>query len=261
MDRPEIDCVIEGVIETHYRKPLLNNTHRADYVEVMIVQTLGEGWSLVSRERPWAPWDLERDDKVRLEVKQCAALQPWSGNIGAPNPNSPRYDIAHRKEPWTKGGEFPYYIPGRPADIYVFAWHPVKDLEIADHRIAEQWEFFVIPEYRLPIQNTISLGRLRLNSSTEETTYESLSATVATVADKLPGLKYHLLTPEIEWRLKGLEVETGLPVSSFLTEVLEKGIEDVEDYYRAHAVMERVLSGEEKVYSAAEVRAYLDLDC
>ena len=261
MDGLAFEDVIEGIIGTHYRRPLMNSTRRADYIEELIVRTLGNGWRLVSEERAWAPWDLENDGKVRLEVKQCAALQPWSENIGAPKPSAPRYDIAHRKEPWTKGGEYPYYIPGRPADIYVFAWHPIKDVDAADHRIAGQWEFYVIPEYKLPIQRTISLRSLRENPSTEKTTHEGLSSTVEAIASKLPGLKYHLLTPDIECRLKELEKETGLPISSFLAELLEKGIEDVEDYYRAHAVMERVLTGEENVYSTADVRAYLELDC
>ena len=43
-------------------------------------------------------------------------------------------------------------------------------------------------------------------------------------------------------------------------EVIERGLEDVDDYYLAMDVLERLRRGQEKVYSAAEVRQALDLD-
>jgi RHH-type rel operon transcriptional repressor/antitoxin RelB len=38
------------------------------------------------------------------------------------------------------------------------------------------------------------------------------------------------------------------------------GIDDLEDYYRAAVVMERVRTGKEAVYSSAQVRQHLGLD-
>ena len=43
-------------------------------------------------------------------------------------------------------------------------------------------------------------------------------------------------------------------------EMIERGLEDLEDYYLAAEVQERLRQGKEKVYSAAEVRKALDLD-
>lgn len=48
----------------------------------------------------------------------------------------------------------------RHADLYVFAWHPVIDADVADHLHADQWEFFVVAETCLPEQNSIGLGPL-----------------------------------------------------------------------------------------------------
>ena len=43
-------------------------------------------------------------------------------------------------------------------------------------------------------------------------------------------------------------------------EMIERGLEDLEDYYLAVEVQERLRQGKEQVYSAAEVREALDLD-
>lgn len=68
------------------------------------------------------------------------------------------------------------------------------------------------------------------------------------------------LTPEIEQRLDFLASLTGQSRAYYLQKAIEQGLEDMEDYYRAEAVMARVRRGEEKIYSAAEVRQDLGLD-
>jgi hypothetical protein len=46
--------------------------------------------------------------------------------------------------------------------IYIFAWHPVEDVALADHRMPAQWQFFVVSEVELPAgQKTISLATVR----------------------------------------------------------------------------------------------------
>ena len=68
------------------------------------------------------------------------------------------------------------------------------------------------------------------------------------------------LSPEIEKRLDLLVSETGLTKSSILQEIIERGLDDVEDYYLAAQVLERIRSGEERVFSSDEVRRDLGLD-
>jgi RHH-type rel operon transcriptional repressor/antitoxin RelB len=42
--------------------------------------------------------------------------------------------------------------------------------------------------------------------------------------------------------------------------LIERGLEDLEDFYLADAAMERLRKGEERTYSSAEVRKQLGLD-
>ncbi|WP_096698397.1 DUF6290 family protein [Polaromonas sp. AER18D-145] len=68
------------------------------------------------------------------------------------------------------------------------------------------------------------------------------------------------LDPITEQRLGNLAAKTGRTKAFYLRELVTNGLEDLEDYYLAAATMERVRKGEEKVYSAAEVRKDLGLD-
>jgi len=68
------------------------------------------------------------------------------------------------------------------------------------------------------------------------------------------------LAPETERRLDALAGQTGRSKAYYLREIIERGIDEMEDYYLAAATLERVRKGEEKVYSAADVRKELGLD-
>jgi RHH-type rel operon transcriptional repressor/antitoxin RelB len=68
------------------------------------------------------------------------------------------------------------------------------------------------------------------------------------------------LPPEIEKRLDLLAAQTGRTKAYYLREMIEKGLEDLEDYYLAAETRERVRKGEEKVFSAEDVRKDLGLD-
>ncbi|OAI15663.1 MULTISPECIES: hypothetical protein [Methylomonas] len=62
------------------------------------------------------------------------------------------------------------------------------------------------------------------------------------------------LSPEIEQRLDYLAGQTGRTKAFYLREIIEKGLNDMEDYYLAAGVLERVRNGEERVYSLDEVQ-------
>ena len=68
------------------------------------------------------------------------------------------------------------------------------------------------------------------------------------------------LAPEIERRLNFLAAQTGRSKAFYLRELIENGLADLEDYYLAADVLERVRKGQERVHSAADVRAELGLD-
>jgi RHH-type rel operon transcriptional repressor/antitoxin RelB len=61
------------------------------------------------------------------------------------------------------------------------------------------------------------------------------------------------LVPEMEQRLDFLALQTGRTKAYYLREIIEQGIEDMEDYYLAADVLERVRKGQEQTHSAAEV--------
>ncbi len=68
------------------------------------------------------------------------------------------------------------------------------------------------------------------------------------------------LAPEIEHRLDVLASQTGRTKAFYLRELIERGFEDMEDYYLAADVLERLRRGTENVYSSADVRNALRLD-
>ena len=75
-----------------YDQPVMNNVHRAEYVEALVALALRDsGWT---RKAPWGAWHFENESGVRLKLKHSAAVQSWGGG-GAQD--SPRFDIAPRE--------------------------------------------------------------------------------------------------------------------------------------------------------------------
>ena len=68
------------------------------------------------------------------------------------------------------------------------------------------------------------------------------------------------LSPETEQRLALLASQTGRTKAFYLRELIERGLDDMEDYYLAADVLERVRKGKERVHAAADVRKELGLD-
>ncbi|MCC2681598.1 MAG: Helix-turn-helix protein CopG [Nitrosospira multiformis] len=54
------------------------------------------------------------------------------------------------------------------------------------------------------------------------------------------------LTPEIEERLNFLAAQTGRSKAFYLREIIERGLDDMEDYFLAADVLERVRKDKEK---------------
>ena len=54
------------------------------------------------------------------------------------------------------------------------------------------------------------------------------------------------LTPEVEERLNFLAAQTGRSKAFYLREIIERGLDDMEDYFLAADVLERVRKGKEK---------------
>lgn len=68
------------------------------------------------------------------------------------------------------------------------------------------------------------------------------------------------LAPETEQRLDFLASTTGRTKAFYLREIIEHGLTEMEDYYLAAQVLERVRKGKEATYSSSDVRKELGLD-
>ena len=66
--------------------------------------------------------------------------------------------------------------------------------------------------------------------------------------------------PQIDQRLDQLAAQTGRAKSYYLRELIEGGLDDLEDFYLADAAMERVRRGSEKLLDASQVRRDLGRD-
>ena len=137
--------VSQRLVERVYNQPLIGNVERGQYVECMIELALSEirpPWTLTDT---WSAWDLvQRDTGTRIEVKQSAAVQTWTTDANATP--TPRFDIAPRTGYYPGDGDVWCAVdpPQRFADVYVLAWHNELDPDIADHRLPDQWEFYVV---------------------------------------------------------------------------------------------------------------------
>jgi hypothetical protein len=155
--------------EAAFGAPIISNAFRGFLVEKIVDTALSpNNWRMCSGD--WGGWDFEHADGCRLEVKQSAALQTWA----AAAKSTPRFDIRSRTGYYESGTKW-VARPGRCADIYVCAYHPVVDAS-AEHRDPSQWQFYVVAADRLPNQKTIALSILSL--LTEPLTWADLSNAV-----------------------------------------------------------------------------------
>lgn len=175
--------VLASITDDLYDQPIITNNFRAHYVERIIARALGDGWHLVSAD--WAGWDIESATGVKVEVKQSAVRQTWTDRPGGSSkPSKGQFDIKPRTGYWAEGGSTWVDRPGRNADIYIFAWHPIFDLTQADHRDPFQWQFYVVPERELsPRQQSIS--RSVLDKRWSVIGFDDLRSAVENVADTL----------------------------------------------------------------------------
>ena len=190
----------EYLMDRFYGQPLIANVYRGDYVEGLILCALGQGWK---QSFEWGSWDLENAAGVRLEVKQSAALQSWYKQTGVKN-SSPSFSITPKTGYYTDSTDAAVWVslPAgervRPADIYVLAWHPEPNPEIADHHNPEQWQFFVVPADNLPPKppqvKEQRIGLAAVKKLATAVTYDRLAAEVDKVAAGLPSLKAEKLT-------------------------------------------------------------------
>ena len=146
-----VDEVVARVSNAAFGHPLVTNVLRGQVVEAIVAMALEPEWIWCAGD--YGSWDFERPDGLRLEVKQSAARQSWAAPVhGRTNPS---FDIKARTGRWER--ETFVNEPGRAAQIYVFAFHPIQD-DSADHRRPDQWQFYPVRTIDLPATQRIGLG-------------------------------------------------------------------------------------------------------
>lgn len=153
------DELIKKVADTMYSARILNNVHRGDIVEMMVYSELGHEWNFVGLG--WHPWDLQKgkgEDRVRVQVKHCAALQLWGEtkqlvlNFGWKDKKPMYFDEYYPDEVIEEKGWF--------CDVFIFGLHLQNDKKIADQVNPGEWEFLVIPTRDLEAeQKTMALNK------------------------------------------------------------------------------------------------------
>ncbi len=160
-----------------FGKPLVMNVFRSQLAEAIVALALEPEWQWSSAD--YAGWDFQNGSNLRLEVKSAAAKQSWLLNRDQQR-SAARFDIATRDQ--GRGLSFSLSSPVRPANIYIFAYHPVED-DSADHRDPMQWDFYCAPTNKLPAQKTIGLGPL--SQIAIKCRFEGLSVAIKKIADQL----------------------------------------------------------------------------
>ena len=176
--------ITNQIVVDFYDQPIMSNLARPHYVERMIALALGDEWRLVSAN--WSSWDIESRDGIKVEIKQSAARQVWTDRPSLKGRTTKgQFDIAPRTGYWAEDGSRWIEMPGRSADIYIFAWHPVVDKREVDHRDTAQWGFYVVPACELPARQK-SIGLKKVAKMWSHVAYDELQRRLSKVVADLP---------------------------------------------------------------------------
>ena len=156
---PTRDQIIGMVAEKIFTPRILNNSHRGDVVEMMVLAALGPEWKFVGLG--WHPWDLQRGsgpNRVRIQVKQSAALQLWGATkrLGITFGWSKKPPSYFARD--NAGEEIE--LEGWFCDVFVVGIHQSTDPATVDQVDPRQWKFLVISSSDIPARcNSMILAK------------------------------------------------------------------------------------------------------
>ena len=109
-----IDCVL-SMTRTRFDRPIMNNIHRAEYVECLVAAVLGDEWRLPwVEDRDWAPWDLRHAPRARSS--KSSSRPPGRRGMSTTHPHSAspvttsptgKADTTMTASGWTSGHDSP----------------------------------------------------------------------------------------------------------------------------------------------------------
>jgi hypothetical protein len=136
---------------------ILSNATRGRFAEFIVGTAIGLNPKNVRDE--WSAYDLITENGVKIEVKSASYIQSWQQKEYSKISFSIKTARNWENEEGLKRGK-----PKRQADIYVFCLLKHKNQETINPLNLEQWDFFVLPTYRLDnyerSQHSITLNSL-----------------------------------------------------------------------------------------------------
>lgn len=166
---------------------LVSNTTRGALAEYIVARAVGA--STVEARDPWAAFDLETPEGVKIEVKSSSYLQGWA----QAQLSRISFSIAPSYAWNAEIGDFEDECK-RQADIYVFSLLAHRDQSTIDLMDLDQWEFYVLATVELDehfgSQKTVTLSRLKefaspihfgeLKAAVSQAWYEQVNSVAAT---------------------------------------------------------------------------------
>lgn len=137
---------------------ILSNATRGRFAEFIVGTSVGINPKRLRDE--WDAFDIKTDDGIKIEVKSASYIQSWSQK----HFSTISFSIRKAKY-WDANDGMLKGEAKRHADLYVFCLLKTKDQNIIDPLKLEQWEFYVLPTYRLDnytrSQTSITINSLR----------------------------------------------------------------------------------------------------
>ena len=137
---------------------ILSNATRGRFAEFVVGTAVG--LDLKNLRDEWDAYDLITENGIKIEVKSAAYIQSWKQKSFSTISFSIKPSRYWDAESDVQRGE-----PKRHADVYVFCHLKHKDQDTIDPLKMEQWDFYVLPTYRLDnyerSQSSITINSLR----------------------------------------------------------------------------------------------------
>lgn len=137
---------------------LLSNATRGRLAEFIVGTAVGLNPDHIRDE--WGAYDLKTEDGIKIEVKSAAYIQCWSQKCFSTISFSIKRSVY-----WDPVTNIESVKSRRHADLYVFCVLKHKDQSSIDPLKMEQWDFYILPTYRLDnyerSQSSITLNSLQ----------------------------------------------------------------------------------------------------
>ncbi len=163
----------------------IDNTTRGIFAEFIVGYAI-DSPTLKSPREGWGAYDLQFKD-LKIEVKTSAYLQAWA----QPRLSNIIFSISPTRAFDPQTGRTAKSLK-RQADIYIFCVLTCKDQRKVDPLNLDQWEFYVVPTYKLDKmfglkRKYITLKQLQILATA--VTFRELKSTVEKTAHEIRAKK------------------------------------------------------------------------